>query len=127
MSKIPKDLLYTQDHEWIKIEGNIAIVGITDYAQNQLGDVVFVDVESEGDELEQGDEFGTVESVKSASELYMPVSGKVLEWNTALDDTPETLNEDPYDAGWIIKIEGSFSTDHLLSPDEYAALVESES
>lgn len=127
MSHIPKDLLYSRDHEWVKVEDKVATVGITNYAQDQLGDIVFVDVESEGDELEQGDEFGTVESVKSVSELFMPVSGKVIEWNTTLEDSPELVNEDPYGKGWIIKIEGDFSTDHLLTADEYADLVESES
>ena len=100
----PSELKYTKDHEWIKIENNVATIGITDFAQGELGDIVFVDVDSLEDELSAGDVFGSVEAVKTVSDLYLPVSGKVIEFNEALEDEPELVNTDPYGKGWIIKL-----------------------
>jgi glycine cleavage system H protein len=124
--KIPADLKYTEDHEWVRIEGNMAVVGITDYAQNELGDVVFVEIETEGEELEKGDTFGTVEAVKTVSDLFMPLSGTVAEVNAALADEPELVNKDPYGKGWMIKIEASSldEADELLSADDYKKMIE---
>jgi glycine cleavage system H protein len=104
MMNIPADLKYTEDHEWIRVEGDIAVVGITDFAQGELGDVVFVEIETVGEELEKGETFGTVEAVKTVSDLFMPVGGEVLEVNEALADEPELVNKDPYNAGWMIKV-----------------------
>ena len=120
----PKDLKYTKDHEWVKIEGNIAKVGITEFAQKELGDIVFVEVETVGETLQVGDVFGIVEAVKTVSDLFMPLSGEVTELNSKLEDSPELVNEDPYGSGWMIKIkmESDPSAD-LLSADEYAELV----
>jgi len=124
--KIPAELKYTEDHEWVRIEGNMAVVGITDYAQNELGDVVFVEIETEGEELEKGDTFGTVEAVKTVSDLFMPLAGKVAEVNAALADEPELVNKDPYGKGWMVKIEvGSMEeADDLLSADDYKKMIE---
>ena len=121
----PSELKYTKDHEWIKMEGNIATVGITDFAQGELGDIVFVDVDSVDDELNAGDVFGSVEAVKTVSDLYLPVSGKVIEFNDALEDEPELVNSDPYGKGWIVKIEVAADTDQseLLSAEQYQALI----
>jgi glycine cleavage system H protein len=126
MMKIPADLKYTEDHEWIRMEGNMAVVGVTDYAQNELGDVVFIEIETEGEELEKGDTFGTVEAVKTVSDLFMPVSGKVAEVNAALADDPELVNKDPYGKGWMIKIEANNKeeADDLLSADDYRKMIE---
>lgn len=118
---IPAELKYTKDHEWVKIEGNIATVGITDFAQGELGDIVFVDVDTVDEELSAGEVFGSVEAVKTVSDLYLPVSGKVIEFNEALEDQPELVNSDPYGEGWIIKIEVSGKGEELLSSDEYQA------
>ena len=104
MSKVVEGLLYSEDHEWIKVEGNVATVGITDLAQDQLGEIVYVELPDEDDELDQGDTFGVIESVKAASDSFMPVSGKIVETNEELEDEPEALNSDPY-ANWIIKVE----------------------
>jgi len=101
---LPENLKYTNDHEWISIEGDVATVGITDFAQGELGDVVFVEIETEGDDLSIGDTFGTVEAVKTVSDLYMPVSGEVIEVNELLESAPEKVNEDPYGDGWMIKV-----------------------
>ncbi|MFZ2905522.1 MAG: glycine cleavage system protein GcvH [Cyclobacteriaceae bacterium] len=120
---IPAGLKYTKDHEWVKIEGNMATVGITDFAQGELGDIVYVDINTVGQAVAQGDIFGTVEAVKTVSDLYMPVSGKVAEVNPALDGSPEKVNEDPYGAGWMIKIEVSGGTDALLSAEQYKELI----
>jgi len=120
---IPDALKYTKDHEWIKIEGNTAYVGITDFAQGELGDIVYIDITTVGQDVNQGDIFGTVEAVKTVSDLYMPISGKVLEVNPALDASPEKVNEDPYGDGWMIKLEITGSTDGLLSADEYKELI----
>jgi glycine cleavage system H protein len=120
---LPTDLLYTEEHEWIRIEGTIATVGITDFAQDQLGDIVYVEIETEGDSLEQNEVFGTVEAVKTVSDLFMPLSGTVTEFNSALEDNPEVVNSDPYGEGWMIKIELSdpSQTKGLLSAEAYEA------
>lgn len=109
---IPQDLLYSNEHEWIRVEGNVATVGITDFAQSQLGEIVFVELPRVGDTFEQGDEFGTIEAVKAVSELFIPASGKVLEVNAELENSPELVNDDAYGDGWIIRIELS-NTDEL--------------
>ncbi len=120
---IPAGLKYTKDHEWIKLEGNIAIVGITDFAQGELGDIVYVDINTVGQSVAQGEVFGTVEAVKTVSDLYMPVSGKVTEVNPVLDGSPEKVNEDAYGEGWMIKIEVSGPTTDLLTADQYKELI----
>ena len=122
---VPADLKYTKEHEWIRVEGEEAYVGMTDYAQSQLGDIVFVEVETEGDNLEAGDTFGSIEAVKTVSDLYMPVSGEVLEFNSELEDQPDLVNKDPYGKGWIIKvkIEDEAQLDGLLSADAYKASI----
>lgn len=119
----PAELRYTKDHEWVRIEGNIATVGITDFAQGELGDIVFVDVDTVDDELNAGDVFGSVEAVKTVSDLFLPVSGTITEFNEALEDQPELLNTDPYGEGWIIKVEVQEGYDEslLLSAEEYQA------
>ena len=123
MSNIPSNLKYSKDHEWIRVEGEEAFVGITDFAQDQLGDIVFVDITTEGEALAQGDVFGTIEAVKTVSDAFMPVAGEVLEINGALENAPETVNKDPYGEGWMIKIRMTDpgQIDGLLSADEYAA------
>ena len=103
--EVKENLSYTNDHEWIKIDGNIALVGITDFAQSELGDIVFIEVETISEDLKKNEVFGTVEAVKTVSDLFIPMSGKVLEFNSALEDNPELVNESPYDDGWIIKME----------------------
>lgn len=120
---IPAELKYSKDHEWVKIEGNIATIGITDFAQSELGDIVFVDVDSVDDELSSGDVFGSVEAVKTVSDLFLPVAGKVIEFNEELEDQPELLNTDPYGKGWIIKVEVAADADQseLLSAEDYQA------
>ena len=122
---IPAELKYTKDHEWVRVEGNIAIVGITDFAQSELGDIVYVEVETEGEELGKEEIFGSVEAVKTVSDLYLPVSGKIVEFNTALEANPESVNANPYGDGWMIKIEMSDASevDGLLSADEYQNLI----
>ena len=122
---VPAELKYTKEHEWIRVEGEEAYVGITDYAQSQLGDIVFVEVETEGDNLEAGDTFGSIEAVKTVSDLYMPVAGEVLEFNSELEDQPELVNKDPYGKGWIIKvkIEDEAQLDGLLNADAYKASI----
>ena len=121
----PAELKYTKDHEWIRIEGNIATIGITDFAQGELGDIVFVDVDSVDDDLNAGDVFGSVEAVKTVSDLYLPVTGKVIEFNDALEDEPELVNTDPYGKGWIIKLEISADVDQseLLTAEQYQELI----
>ncbi len=106
MSKIVEGLLYSESHEWVKVEGNIAVIGVSDFAQAEMGDITYVDLPDEGDEFEKGEDFGALESVKASSELYSPVSGKVVEVNPELEDAPELINEDAY-AAWIIKVEMS--------------------
>lgn len=120
---IPAGLKYTKDHEWVKIEGNTATVGITDFAQGELGDIVYVDINTVGQTVEHGQIFGTVEAVKTVSDLYMPVSGNVLEVNPALDKNPEKVNEDAYGEGWMIKIQLSGGTEGLLTADQYKELI----
>jgi glycine cleavage system H protein len=122
---IPANLKYTKDHEWVRVDGDGATVGITDYAQGQLGDIVFVDVQTEGETLEQGDMFGAIEAVKTVADAYMPVSGEVVEFNTALENAPETVNKDPYGEGWIVKIKmtNPEQVNGLLSPEAYQELV----
>jgi len=117
----PSELKYTKDHEWIKIEGNIATIGITDFAQGELGDIVFVDVDSVDDELSSGDVFGSVEAVKTVSDLFLPLAGKVTEFNEELEDQPELLKTDPYGKGWIIKLDigDTADTTELLSAEQY--------
>lgn len=122
---IPANLKYTKDHEWVRIEGDEAYIGITDFAQGELGDIVYVEVETEGDEVETGEVFGTVEAVKTVSDLFMPIAGTVLEFNSELDGTPEVVNEDPYEKGWMIKIKIKDSAEiaELLSADQYKELI----
>ncbi|MGN0034060.1 MAG: glycine cleavage system protein GcvH [Candidatus Limimorpha sp.] len=122
---IPANLKYTKDHEWIRLEGDNAFIGITDYAQHELGDIVFVDVDTVDETLEAEEPFGTIEAVKTSSEVFMPVSGKVIEFNEALADAPETVNNDPYGEGWIIKIEVSDASemDALLDAEAYKNLI----
>ena len=122
---VPAELKYTKEHEWIRFEGEEAYVGITDYAQSQLGDIVFVEVETEGDNLEAGDTFGSIEAVKTVSDLYMPIAGEVLEFNSELEDQPDLVNKDPYGKGWIIKVkvEDEAQLDGLLSADAYKASI----
>jgi glycine cleavage system H protein len=123
---IPEDLQYTKSHEWVLIEGDTATIGITDHAQDELGDVVFVELPDEGATFDAGESFGTVESVKAVSDLYAPVGGEVVEVNSTLEDAPENINEDPYGEGWIVKLRTADEPD-LLSPDEYEKVVEEES
>ncbi|NQZ76705.1 MAG: glycine cleavage system protein GcvH [Ekhidna sp.] len=120
---IPSELQYTKDHEWIKIDGDIATVGVTDFAQGELGDIVYVEIETEGESLDAGEVFGTVEAVKTVSDLFMPVSGEVMEINEALESNPEVVNSDPYGEGWMIKIKISDQGDHLISAEDYKAEV----
>lgn len=122
---IPANLKYTKDHEWIHLEGDNAFIGITDYAQHELGDIVFVDVDTVDETLDAEEPFGTIEAVKTSSEVFMPVAGKVVEFNEALADAPETVNNDPYGEGWIIKIEVSDASqmDALLDAEAYKNLI----
>ena len=124
---IPSDLLYSNDHEWVKLEEDIATIGITDFAQQELGDIVYIEIETVGDNLQKEQVFGTVEAVKTVSDLFMPISGEVLEFNTALEDAPETVNNEPYDSGWIIKIkiDNPSQLKHLLSAEQYKQLIQS--
>ena len=123
---IPSDLKYSKDHEWIKVDGDKAIIGITDFAQRELGDIVYVEIESLGEELDEQSVFGTVEAVKTVSDLFMPLNGEVLEFNTALEDTPEAVNEDPYESGWMIKIriQNPDQLNVLLNADQYKSLID---
>lgn len=120
---IPKDLKYTKEHEWVKVDGDVLVVGITDFAQSELGDIVYVEVETVDETLEKDEVFGTVEAVKTVSDLNMPVSGEVVEFNESLEDEPENVNTDPYTEGWMIKIKYSNpeELDDLLSAEEYEA------
>ena len=122
---IPEELKYTEDHEWVKIDGDQAIVGITDFAQSELGDIVYVEVETEGETIQKSELFGTIEAVKTVSDLFMPLSGEVLEFNTNLEDEPELVNTDPYVQGWMIKISASNldESSELLSADQYKELI----
>lgn len=122
---IPANLKYTKDHEWISVEGNTATVGITDFAQSELGDIVYVDIDTIGETLNYEDVFGTVEAVKTVSDLFLPASGKIAEFNTALDTQPELVNTDPYGKGWMIKLELNdlSQLDNLLDAEAYKALI----
>ena len=123
---IPTELRYTKDHEWVKLEGDVAVIGITDFAQGELGDIVYVEVETVGDTMEKNEVFGTVEAVKTVSDLFMPIEGTVTAFNTALEDTPEVVNTDPYGEGWIIKVAITPESDHshLLDATAYKSLIE---
>lgn len=120
---IPSNLKYTKEHEWVLIEGETATVGVTDYAQGELGEIVFVEVETVGETLEAGEVFGTVEAVKTVSEMFMPVSGEVIAFNDELEAAPELINDDPYGKGWIIKVKVTDMATELLTADEYAAQI----
>lgn len=122
---IPQELKYTQDHEWVRIEGDEATVGITDFAQSELGDIVYVEVETVGETLAKEDVFGTVEAVKTVSDLFVPLSGEIVAFNEALEDTPELVNDDPYGEGWIVKIKLSDASEieNLLSDEGYQAVI----
>ena len=122
---IPTELKYTKDHEWVKIDGEIATIGITDFAQQELGDIVYIEIESIGETLDAEEVFGTVEAVKTVSDLFMPLSGEVLEFNADLEDTPESVNDDPYKSGWMIKvkIEEPSQISDLLDFDTYQQLI----
>ena len=122
---IPAELKYTKDHEWVRIEGDEVVVGITDFAQSELGDIVFVEIETEGETIYKEEVFGTVEAVKTVSDLFMPLSGEILTFNPDLEDAPETVNSDPYGAGWMIRIKLSDTSelDGLLSADDYKDLI----
>ena len=120
---VPAELRYTKDHEWVRVEGDVAVIGITEHAQDQLGDVVFVELPDVGSSYETGDTFGTVESVKAVSDLYAPLSGEVTEINEALEDTPENVNSEPYEGGWMIKVKVTSGLDDLLSAEDYEKLL----
>jgi glycine cleavage system H protein len=122
---IPAELKYTKDHEWIRVEGDVATVGVTDYAQGELGDVVFIEIETEGEELAKEEVFGTIEAVKTVSDLFMPVAGEVTEVNGQLEDTPDAVNKDPYGEGWLIKIKMSDASqlNELLDARAYEELI----
>ncbi len=122
---IPSELKYTKDHEWVKIEGDVAIIGITDFAQGELGDIVYVEVETLDETLEVEEVFGTVEAVKTVSDLFLPLSGEIIEFNEGLEDEPENVNSDPYGDGWMIKLKFSDESqiENLLSADAYKALI----
>lgn len=122
---IPENLKYTKDHEWLRLDGSIAFIGITDFAQKELGDIVFIEVETVGETLAKEETFGTIEAVKTVSDMFMPVDGKVLEFNDILADTPEKVNSDPYGEGWIVKVELSDLTqaEDLLDAGHYKELI----
>jgi glycine cleavage system H protein len=122
---VPADLKYTKDHEWLKIDGDTATVGITDFAQNELGDIVYVEIETEGETLDKEEVFGSVEAVKTVSDLFMPVSGEIIAFNEDIEGEPESVNEDPYGKGWMVKIKLSdvSEIDSLLSAEDYSALI----
>ena len=122
---VPSEFKYSKEHEWVKVEGNTATIGITEYAQGELGDIVFVELPDVDDEINEGDTFGSVESVKTVSELYAPVSGKIVETNEELEDSPEFVNESPYEKAWMVKVELSDERqlDELLSAEQYSELI----
>ncbi len=126
--EFPKDLKYSKDHEWVKVDGDYAYVGITEFAQSELGDIVFVDVDSEDEDLEKEEVFGSVEAVKTVSDLFMPVTGEIIEINELLEDTPELVNEDPYGEGWMVKIRCSDleQSKNLLDHKSYDTLLKNE-
>ncbi|MBO4571848.1 MAG: glycine cleavage system protein GcvH [Bacteroidales bacterium] len=122
---VPENLKFTEDHEWVKVDGDVAVVGITDFAQSELGDIVFVDIQTAGETLAKGEVFGTIEAVKTVADAFMPVSGEVLEVNEALDGAPDLVNSDPYEAGWMIKIKFSDASefDSLLTAQQYKEII----
>jgi len=122
---VPAELKYTAEHEWIRVEGDEIVVGVTEFAQGELGDVVFIEIETEGETLSIGDTFGSIEAVKTVSDLYMPVDGEVVKVNPALEDTPELVNSEPFEGGWMIRIkmDDPSQLDALMSADEYSALI----
>lgn len=123
--KVPDNLKYTKDHEWLRVNGDYGVVGITDFAQGELGDIVFVEIETEGETINKEEVFGTIEAVKTVSDLFMPVGGEVTELNPALEDNPDLVNKDPYGEGWMVKVKISDPSeiDGLLSPEEYKDLI----
>jgi len=122
---IPSDLLYTKDHEWIKIENGIASVGITDYAQGELGDIIFIELPEIGDSVQAEDSIGTIEAVKTVADIYSPMNGEIAEVNINLEDNPDSINTDPYDSGWIIKLNNfTNNDDNYLTPDQYKSLIQ---
>lgn len=122
---VPGNLLYTKDHEWLRIEGEVAYVGVTDFAQGELGDVVFIEIETLGETLAKEEVFGTIEAVKTVSDMFMPVSGEIVEVNSALEESPDVVNKDPYGKGWMVKIKitNPAEVNDLLSPEKYTALL----
>jgi glycine cleavage system H protein len=124
--KVPENLKYTKDHEWLRVEGSEGYVGVTDFAQNELGDVVFVEVETVGEVIEKEEAFGTIEAVKTVSDMFMPVTGEILEFNPSLESNPELINKDPYGEGWVVKIKISKQEEinELLSPEKYKTLTD---
>lgn len=122
---VPNELKYSKEHEWVKVEGNVAIIGITEYAQSELGDIVFVELPETDDEINEGDTFGSLESVKTVSELYAPISGKVVEVNEELEDSPEFVNESPYEKAWMVKVENSDESqiEALLTAEKYSEMI----
>lgn len=122
---VPQNLKYTKDHEWVLVEGDVATVGITDFAQGELGDIVYVEIETEGETLDQEEVFGSVEAVKTVSDLFMPISGEIIEFNSGLESNPEAVNSDPYGDGWMIKVKVSNPSelDSLLDAAAYSALI----
>lgn len=122
---VPADLKYTAEHEWIRVEGDEVLIGVTDFAQGELGDVVFIEIETQGETLSKGETFGTIEAVKTVSDLYMPLDGEVLEVNPALEDAPELVNSEPFKGGWMIRVKMADPSqlDELMSADEYEALI----
>jgi len=129
MVEIPEVLKYTKEHEWARVEDDIVIIGITDYAQDALGEIVYIELPSEGDEITKGETFGAVESTKSVSDLYAPISGEVVEVNEALLDSPEAINEDPYGEGWMVKVKpyDPSELEDLMDSDEYTEFIEKQS
>ena len=122
---IPSDLLYTKDHEWIKIENGIATIGITDYAQGELGDIIFIELPEIGESVKAKDSIGTIEAVKTVADIYSPMNGEVSEVNVNLEDNPDSVNKDPYDSGWIIKLNNfTNNDDNYLTPDQYKSLIQ---
>ena len=122
---VPGNLKYTKDHEWLRIEGDMGYVGVTDFAQGELGDIVFIEIETVGETLGKEEVFGTIEAVKTVSDMFMPVSGEILEMNPAIEETPDVVNKDPYGKGWMVKIKltNLSETEQLLSPDKYKELI----
>jgi glycine cleavage system H protein len=122
---VPENLLYTKDHEWLRVEGNFGYIGVTDFAQGELGDIVFIEIETVGETLSKEEVFGTIEAVKTVSDMFMPVSGEILEVNPELDSNPAVINKDPYGKGWMVKIKINNASEltGLLSPDKYKAIL----